>query len=329
VQPPRQFNLGPLEWNPPPPGFDPLTASNDVLDRYHLPLRPDPDRTRESYANWIEMMSPPIHFIQAAREQVFTRLAAFRLRPQTPASAQLEFSPNWSGGYIRPFTGSFASVEGLWRVNDPQPPPGPLVDGDYRASVWVGLDGHDPASPTLPQIGTLHEVVVQGGVPQPAQLSAWWQWWLRDVPGQAPISINGFPIAAEDRIRAKVIILGRSSARFFLKNMTNGTAAGFDWVDPNNQLSLLEGLTAEWIVERPTRTGGDQLYVLADYQPFTMRRCNATVGTGSGSYDQDLIGAATIRLAAWDDPVQPGQIVSTPRLLGRDRLLMRYGDFGP
>lgn len=326
---PPDFDLKPLKWNPPPENFNPLRVSNDVLNLHHLPLRPDPDQTPESYANWIEVMSPPIQFVQAAREEVFVQQPTFQLQPRTPASSQLEFSPNWSGSYIRPFTDRFGSVEGIWQVNDPLPPPGPLVDGDYQASVWVGLDGHDPASPTLPQIGTLQEVVVLGGVAQPVKLSAWWQWWLRDVPGQKPIAIHGLPVAVNDRIYGKVIALGRRSARFFLKNLTSGLALGFDWVDPHTQLSLVEGLTAEWIVERPTHYDSDQLYVLANYQPFTMRRCNATVGTGLGRYDEDLIGAATIRLAAWDDPVQPGLIVSTPRLLGRDRLLMRYGDFGP
>jgi hypothetical protein len=316
-------------WNPPPAEFNPLTADNDTLDLYHFPLRPDPDLTPVSYGNWFEMMSPPNVFIQQKVEDVFRLQNTFRLNSLTRISSQLEFSRNWSGSLIRPNAGSFTMVEGSWRVSNPVPPPGPLTDGEYRTSVWVGLDGHDPASPTMPQIGTLQEVDVVGGAANTPILSAWWQWWLRDEPGQHPIVINFFPIEINDRIYAKVTALGPTSARFFLKNKTRGTTAGFDMIHSDAFPSLVEGLTAEWIFERPTKIGSDELDVMTNYQSMTMRHCNATVGTGSLARDQNLIGASLIRMAAWDDIAHPGSIISTPTLLGNDRMLMRYGDFGP
>jgi hypothetical protein len=312
-------------WNPPPPGFNPLTADNDTLDRYHLPLRPDPDLTPVSFGNWFEMMSPPNVYIQKKVEEVFHLQNVFRLNSLARVSAQLEFSRNWSGGLIRPVAGSFRTVEGSWRVSKPILPPGSLGNVVYRTSVWVGLDGHDPASPTMPQIGTLQEVNGANTV----SLSAWWQWWLRGQPSQHPVSIVPFPIQINDRIHAKVIALSPTSARFFLKNKTRGTIAPFDMIHNDICPSLVEGLTAEWIVERPTQIGSDQLDIMADYQSMMMRNCNATVGAGSQAREQNLIGASLIRLAAWDNIAQPGTIISTPTLLGSDRLLMRYGDFGP
>src|SRR3954452_17565938 len=91
---PKRIDLEKLAWNPPPPGFNPLTANNETLNFYHLPLRPNQDLTPISYANWIEVMSPPIDFIREERAKVFVPQNEFRLRPLTRASSQLEFSQN-------------------------------------------------------------------------------------------------------------------------------------------------------------------------------------------------------------------------------------------
>jgi hypothetical protein len=60
-----------------------------------------------------------------------------------------------------------------------------------------------------------------------------------------------------------------------------------------------------------------------------MQNCIATVGAGELARDYDLTGASLLRMVDWDDSATPAAIVSTPRRIGPNELLMSYGDIGP
>jgi hypothetical protein len=43
----------------PPTGFDPITASNDELQRYGFPPRPDAKKAPEAYSQWRKLVLVP------------------------------------------------------------------------------------------------------------------------------------------------------------------------------------------------------------------------------------------------------------------------------
>ena len=71
------------------------------------------------------------------------------------------------------------------------------------------------------------------------------------MPGNAPTTIM-LPVHANDRIYAKLTVINPWKVRFFIKNVTSGGATSFDWDFSTLPSAVVEGLTAEWIVERPT-----------------------------------------------------------------------------
>lgn len=171
-----------VDWNPPPADFDPLRASPDDLIGYFLPQRPDGASTPRALANWTRAMSPPLSFVQRTASGLSTlRPWGERAVAAGTLPATQEASHNWSGAYIRTHdTSSFALVEAMWLVPRPYPPPGgqpgaAAAPGIYGSSVWIGLDGHDPGSFSLPQIGTAQFV----NIPNPVY--AWYQWWVRET----------------------------------------------------------------------------------------------------------------------------------------------------
>ncbi|MBN8873197.1 MAG: hypothetical protein J0H67_10205 [Rhodospirillales bacterium] len=327
---PALIDLASLQLAQAPADFGFTRPSDADLERYLLPPRPDP-RARQATANWERALAPPLRLLSGAVGSLFQATTALRIGAAHPVGGPTqESSRNWSGGMVRPPHGRFVSVEAEWVVTPPAPPPRAAADGEYRASTWIGLDGHDPASPTLAQIGTLQRVTVARGGPPQVEVSAWWQWWLRDVPGQHPVVITGLPLAIDDHVYAKITLRGPSTARFFMRNLTNGVGVGFEWNDPDPLHSVLEGLTAEWIVERPTRVGTTLPYTLPNYRRVTMTGCVATLDAAGGGGEHDLRGASLIRLVDWEDDSSPGAIVSTP-IVGADttRLALQYGDLGP
>ncbi|MBN8927495.1 MAG: hypothetical protein BGO51_10895 [Rhodospirillales bacterium 69-11] len=327
---PALIDLAALKLAQPPPGFGFMPPTDADLERFLLPPRPDPS-ARQATANWERALAPPLRLVDGPIPTLFQASTALRIGGARPVGGPTqESSRNWSGGLLRPAKGRFVSVEAEWTVTSPAPPPRAAKEGEYRASAWVGLDGHDPGSPTLAQIGTLQRVTVTRGAPPRIEVSAWWQWWLRDVPGQHPIVITGLPLAVNHRVYAKITARGRRSARFFMRNLTTGTAVGFEWNDPDPLHSVLEGLTAAWVVERPTRVGSTLPYTLPDYRRVTMTGCVATLDAAGNHEEVDLGGASLIRLVDWEDDRSPGAIVSTP-VTGADRtrLDLHYGDLGP
>jgi hypothetical protein len=46
-------------YGSPPPGFNPLSASDAELAQYGFPPRPDPKKQPKLYKHWLRMMSAP------------------------------------------------------------------------------------------------------------------------------------------------------------------------------------------------------------------------------------------------------------------------------
>jgi hypothetical protein len=322
-------------------GFDPLTATDAQLLEHYFPPRPDPLRTPIAHASWAQAMesrpfcqgapAPPGAFGQ----NVVVLMRGLRTKSQ-------ESSRNWSGAFVRPRTfDSMALVQGRWTVPDTPR----LMRGqpDFASSVWIGLDGHDPASRVMPQIGTgqlarvFPQTPNQPETPVDAQV-AWWQLWTRGGRNlwQVPIPI---PVERRDSIYAQIHAFDDMRLSFFIKNETKNVAYAShyyfqddytsDAVDP--ALRPLERRTAEWIVERPLspdRLGPEAKPIalaLAKYGTTTFTDCNAATAAPDGTLQEfQLQRAGLIRMNVWDEPGHRGRLASKPERYGDRGIRMSY-----
>jgi hypothetical protein len=320
-----------VRLNFPPAGFDPRAASIEDLARFHLPPRPDARNAPLAFRLWSRAMSPPLFFFRtpdnAADFFARTRTRSLHRRINSPGLTE-ESSGNWSGGYVRPRDfNTMTLVQGIWKVPAPAVPNG-SGDGKYECSIWVGIDGHEPASRAMPQIGTAQNVTVTGGVEE-RKLFGWWQWWARDQLKSEQTPIPLFPVQAGDTIYAQITVLAPDRVNFILKNLSNGFAVPFDCTMPPPDNASphpldVEGQTAEWIVERPSDPDTQEPFTLADYDHMKFIQCNAVSGTGATADEQQLQDARLIRMNLWDDPVNPGRLASEPTRAGNDALAAQY-----
>lgn len=304
----------------PPDGFDALSATNAQLEKYGLPLRPDPRTEPDLFLFWGMMLGPPIRFITPSfPTQLMAQPQLFAVHRQAPGGRagppvasrfqHRENSKNWSGAYITPRRPMrFVHVTGGWTVPAPavpDVPPSGTTPGneEYRASTWIGMDGHRTyPNASLPQIGTSQFVKVANGVTTVAT-GAWWQWWLKDDPNNAPVEIVNFPVAVGDEVLASLSVLASGDVLLHLKNQTSGLFTTFVVIAPGPIVPL--GSTAEWIVERPTESPGTRVYPLPHCSDVVFRHCLAKSAPAAGAPTtlQNLDTARLIRMyEMFDDP---------------------------
>jgi hypothetical protein len=328
-----------VDRNPPSEDFDALNASDADLARYNLPPRPDGANAPRALLNWKRAMSGPLSFVQGDRSDVTGPAPFGQHADNTGSDARVqESSRNWSGAYIRSNGGGkFALVEALWSVPKPYPPSPrhgktQAATAEFGSSVWVGFDGHDAVSMSLPQIGTAQFVTVddKSGSEGPCRTFAWWQWWVRQANNNAPMLIDRFPVSSGDLIYCRLTVRTLDCVNFFIKNQSSGAAVSFDANAPQpknptqgSHKILTEGRTAEWILERPTLLGSKELLPLPDYGITLFYRCNAAVETETGWEELQLEQARLIAIKDWDGP-NPGAVVSTPVRQNASSLLLCY-----
>jgi hypothetical protein len=282
----------------PPADFDPLKADRKRLQDFGLPTLPDRVRDPERHLFWLRMYSQPLRFIKADFSFL---LSDFRLSQRGPLPAvgtRYETSPNWSGAYITPKHSQMVTeIDGSWQVPAASPPGNLPMDGDFRSSSWVGFDGQRRyLDSSLPQIGTSQFVKVTNGQATPSY-STWWQWWLRgqkNPPVTLPLAVS-----QGDLIMCSLIVVNRTTVRFFIKNQTTGDfLSPFDERPPSAEIDKVSGATAEWILERPTHLDDDGLYELPNYNTVVFSSCFAVTALDPASpgHTQTLPGAKLINM---------------------------------
>lgn len=228
-------------------------------------------------------------------------------------------SPNWSGAVLCAAGGRFTGLSARWRLPaladirlppgaDPHAPPSPTVTS-YKASVWIGLDGHRACSPSLPQIGTtiaLHhdpEKKIEGATPLDGtdyvvEIYGWTQWWVRSKSGRdgyVEVKIPGFPLSPGEEVTCWLSMPDPDDA--FMR-IARGSDSGFWqtlWTDKPDGLAMAKlvdrrrdpvaGSAACFVLERPAVHRGPpgpgapavpepyELYALPDFGRITMTDC--------------------------------------------------------
>jgi len=257
-------------FNPaPPPGFDPVSASDADLRTYGFP--PRPPLTSAAYPSWIWIVS-------SAKTRV-PNPAMWRtgvnhhppLQPSaTPGILGTNYnSPNWSGLGVTGSSSNYfmnndSTVTGTWSV--------PAIVSSlencsytpYIASIWVGFDGYvSPGNNDVLQAG-INAVACQS-YPNPSYY-AWYEWYTEGCYNGACYETEvNLPINQGDIIIITVTYYTSSpNGNAFIDDFTTGQYVSVSYNQPSGSSGSAYAVTsAEWIVERP-ETGGT-LDNLTDY----------------------------------------------------------------
>ncbi len=270
--------LGPFP--PRPPDFDVLKASSSELMHYGLLPRPDKKNER-LFKMWLAIVTAPSPV--KPRHKTLNGPFQYYLQFSQPLnSGHQETSRNWSGIAAEATGGhSFNTVYAQWQLPKMQKPPGGK-SRPFACSSWIGLDGHDPTSASMPQIGVTMSMVWNRKKWRP-YYQAWSQWWQR---GQRnPVNpIAGFPAAKNDIIACGLSVSSEFVVLVNIANLTqNQAAAPFTMIAPFRPAPPIfyiygvRGHTAVWIAERPKEmnasANNETYFALPDFDNITFDNC--------------------------------------------------------
>jgi len=225
-----------------PAGFDPTTASDEELQAYGYPRRPDPN-DKKAYGMWrravgstriaAELVPNPGRF-HRANQQLAT--------VSTVKNTTKVLSSNWSGYSLVGGSPVFDEVVGIWVV--------PNIGSQFESftgysSMWVGIDGNCKCNDLI-QDGTEQEWV--NGV---AKYSA----WIEFIP-ESEIVIKNFPVSPGDIIYATSSVGikdGVITGFYFMANYNTNISLSASLAMPEGD--TFSGQSAEWIVERTEVNG--------------------------------------------------------------------------
>ncbi len=334
--------------------FDPTHADDETLRKFGLPPRPNRDREPRRYELWMAMFGRALHFIEFKLS--FDRLFGTDYRPffrrsrvgppsGLASASRYETSRNRSGAYTEANADkTFVQVWGQWTVPTPAPPtgsglPDPGNQFDYQCAAWIGLDGERLyRNSSLPQIGTLQEVIVEPDGTQSFKTEAWTQWWCRDDKSTRPVPIPCFPVDHGNIISCLLTVLNSHCVLLNIVNQScnppNHAAVRVEaptvTLENGDELQLsVSGATAEWIMERPTIPDTDLLARFANYDSIDFVSCGAFEASPDDSLlvEQTLKSPRFIRMyEPLSDPPR-SRYISMPSRIDDTSFRVTYGDF--
>ena len=334
----------------PPPRFDARPPRAEEIAAYGLPPRPGPGAPPAVVRLWDRLLAPPYERVAPLFDVDPTTVHAGPGRHPASNSGALGTvgasrwgsSRNWAGAVIRTRgTERFASVAARWRIPVPALPKdakasAPPPQGSWRASVWTGLDGDRRSSLSMPQLGTTS---VMGPTGPRAYL--WAQWWVRDRP-YGECVLTSLPVQPGDEVVCWLTVADPEDVWFHVRTFGANLFTTFRWKagevaaqDPGSKQVLdrrtapVEGLAAEWVVERPMTLPTDPdpmtLYPLPRFgeamfeDPVAAATASGTMaagGTGdpwsTGGTARDLTACRLLRMTAAEATPPGVRIVATP-----------------
>ena len=281
-------------FEPPPSGFDPLTAPPTQLRKHGFPRRPDLDKEPQLYALWRKAFSRPMSVIKAE--------IGSTLETCPPTG-----NPPWAGAEVNPGPAEALNmVYGQWIQPSVVPPENPT--GCMAVGIWVGIGGDDRVgSPQqLIQAGTQARLLSDGSI----DYSCFTQWF--DQPGDQAKPIDNFPLEPGDHVEFLVCTPSPDHGFVSIRNFTKGLATNVGVTPPRPGLSS-EGRTAEWTVEGNGRQ-------LMDFFSVTFGQCLCS----SPSRTFDLSTATTNLIGG-----SGSSALANGYLLLSNAAMVVWNDFGP
>lgn len=197
------------------------------------------------------------------------------------------------------------------------------------------MDGYEPSSPSLPQIGTAQEFIVDGNRVT-ERVYAWIQWWVRDqdlYEAKGPEEFLNIRICPGDVVSCELVVIGPKLVIGRIKNESTGCYTSTPYYPKGDGVEhvAVEGLSASWVVERPTHKNSDELFKLPNYRSAVFYGCVAATDrdTESRPSEQQLEDAELVEMVDFEDEVDPGVVVSTPIQQSDDSVALFYRDSGP
>jgi len=236
----------------PPAGFSIKTATDEELNAYGIPPRPNEDKNPQEYGDWLRKFSKTriMPELKINPNVVHAPAAIKKIETKTPSN-QIAYSDNWSGYVITDPTNMFRTPGTRISAVFPQPKAisgctmGP---GDYHASFWVGIDGW--GSNDVLQVGTELELNCGSGVNNYG-----WIEWYDSVNKNPEIQITNMPVGPGDLVEADVWLEdnGFGGNAYVLLFSVGAQMVGLS-LSPPPGVALI-GNCVEWIAERPTVNG--------------------------------------------------------------------------
>jgi Peptidase A4 family len=272
-------------FRPPPPGFDPLTASAAQLNHHGFPARPDDPHLLERYQRVFSRLKGKFQYIEPT-------LRIDRNRPPGPRSGPPTLtltSFNYSGGVVHAPAGqSFRGIQADWVIPNVYPPTQNL---DYQCSVWIGLDGFDVSKDRVCQAGVRYEVYTLGNS-LTRNVSLFAEWYPDN-----PLSVTALTVSPGDFVTVALCTTASDptkpdhidTARAYFTNNTSGHSTSMEFYPPTHSDIALIGNCAEWIVEAPTNLPGLS-NTLPDYGEVFFSSCEAYLVGPAGTVTSTVDG---------------------------------------
>jgi hypothetical protein len=296
-----------------PPGFDPVAASPQLLERFGFPPKPDPEGAPEAYRGWQRAVTAPQMRIVPILEktEIYHRPVRLVAPPKIGSSVEAKInslsasSTNWSG-YVavdpkNPFRN--ALIYAYYVVPIAQQAFGQCTGSWEYSGQWVGFDGH--GSNDVLQAGTEADALCSGGNRTP-YYAAWIEW----APNPESI-VSNFIVKGGDALLIEVWSASPTSGHAFFVDFTEGESMSLAFDAPAG--TSLVGNSAEWVIERPAF--GNTLAKLTNYAACPFDFCYA-LGGSNRSLVYSPGGGASGTIYSLQMLDENGNVISTPNLVG-------------
>jgi hypothetical protein len=251
----------------PPEGFNPLEASDEILERYGFPEKPESVESEE-YNEWVALMknytgTPEPNLYVVERETDTTE----SLNIDTTLATTSQTSLNWSG-YLSNLGSSSSSYYTQVQMDYTQPTISAIKSGITNLnSYWVGLGGYNTGK--LVQAGTSTKGL--------STHQAWYE-YLSPTGKTVSMQYLSLDVSAGDKIHV-YISFQKSNNLFNYYIANNTTGKGISGTITLSSSTQFDGTTAEWVVERCTV---NKNYAgLGKYGSITLKNCKATLNTSN------------------------------------------------
>lgn len=297
----------------PPREFDPIAASDEDLEYYGFPPRPDALKSPKGYESWKSAMLASKTRIAPKLEvtNIFHGPARGKNGVTAPkeGSNTLDFY-NWSGYLNYNGVGSYGNSSYYFVYADYVVPVarqafGACTGGWDWESSWVGIDGY--GSPDVLQAGIEADAYCNGSTTA-AYYSPWFEWYPN-----GETRITNLAIAPGDDYFVEVWSTSSTAGHAYLLNRNANSAVSISFSAPSG--THLIGNVAEWVVERPTVGGAYATLTNYIADPFWY------------SYAETFNGVVVEPGSASSTPMvmvdNSGNPISYPTLLGTTSFLMQ------
>jgi hypothetical protein len=221
----------------PPGSFDPLKASNKMLNKYGFPVRPTVPKLYEAWHRHVTRPSKRIipDIIETEIRHKHRHINTDNQIFNWPVN-----SSSWSGAVIldpsNPWRAPSAAITGQWTL--PFPTCNLMNPGPYYCSQWVGFDGWN--NDDVFQCGTETDIICPGS----SDAYFWFERYPDTTQRVGQLSISSGEIAF-----VTAFVNPGNNYFFKFENITRQTSITLQIFPPPGY--SLFGNSCEWIVERP------------------------------------------------------------------------------